>query len=289
MTSRAETPLGEHRRLMVELRQARDGLKQTQREVAEALEWSTSKLIRIENGSVGISVTDLRALLLHYGVTEQVHVERLVGMARASKKSMWWHEFREYLPQQFATFLGLEASASTIRQFQGLLVPGLLQSQSYIQTLQSLGEPGEDEIRRQSEIRARRQEIININNGPETFFIVDEAALHRKVGDGTVMREQLLKLKEVTERPNVSIQVMPFSAGVHKGMKGSFEILEFSAEPDDYALLLEGVYRDQLIQIPSDETKEFVQIFAELEKIALPAGETPRVIDERLKQMEKVG
>ena len=138
MTSRAETPLGEHRRLMVELRQARDGLKQTQREVAEALEWSTSKLIRIENGSVGISVTDLRALLLHYGVTEQVHVERLVGMARASKKSMWWHEFREYLPQQFATFLGLEASASTIRQFQGLLVPGLLQSQSYIQTLQSL-------------------------------------------------------------------------------------------------------------------------------------------------------
>jgi transcriptional regulator with XRE-family HTH domain len=289
MTSRGKTPLGEHRRLRVALRHARDTLKLTQRDVAEALDWSTSKLIRIENGSVGISITDLKALLLHYGITKTAEVERLVDMARASKQSAWWHEFREYMSQQFLTFLGLEASAIRLRQFQGLLVPGLLQAPGYIKVLTAIGVPNDDDAQRNADIRARRQDIIGMEDGPEAFFILDESVLYRQIGDNAVMHEQLLKVKEMTGRPGVSIQIMPFSAGVHKGMKSSFEILELSEEPDDYALLLEQPYRDQLIQIPSEETTEFVHIFAELEKIALPASETPRVIDARLKEMGKMG
>lgn len=257
----------------------------TQKEVADALEWSASKIIRLENGSVGISVTDLKALLLHYGITDQVEVERMVNGVRASKQAAWWQRYRNFSSQQFMTFLGLEASAIRIRQFQGLLIPGLLQTTAYAGVLTSIG-ASEADARRHLEIRLKRQELVT-EDGPELFFIVDESVLHRRIGDVSVMREQLLHLKEMAERHKVVIRVMPFAAGVHKGMKSSFEIFELSDEPDDYALLLDQPYKDALFPDPSEETKEFVNIFYELEEIALPAAETPRIIDARLSQMEK--
>ncbi|MPZ83918.1 MAG: helix-turn-helix domain-containing protein [Actinophytocola sp.] len=287
MTSRSTTPLSEHRHLRQALRQARDTRKLTQRDVADALEWSTSKIIRIENGSVGISITDLKALLLHYEVTDSGEVERLVQMARASKQSAWWQEHRHFAPPPFIAFLGLEASAVRIKQFQSLLVPGLLQSPQYIAVLTALGGVTDEEARRWAEIRARRQELITAESGPDLSFILDESTLYRQIGDNATMREQLEKLKETAEHPRVSIQILPYSAGIHKGMKSSFEIFELSEEPEDYALLLEQPYKDQLIQETSDETMEFVQIFFELEKIALPASETRRVLDDRLREIDK--
>lgn len=287
MTSRSTTPLSEHRHLRLALRQARDGRKLTQRDVADAMEWSTSKIIRIENGSVGISITDLKALLLHYEMTDPDEVDRLVQMARASKQSAWWQAHRHFATPQFITFLGLEASASHIRQFQGLLVPGLLQIPPYIAVLSTIGAASDEVAQRYAQIRARRQELITAENGPELSFIIDESVLYRQIGDTTVMRAQLEKLKEIADHPRVSIQILPFSAGAHKGMKGSFEIFELSDEPDDYALLLEQPYKDLLVQEISDETTEFVQIFFELEKIAAPPSETPRLIDERLREMDK--
>jgi transcriptional regulator with XRE-family HTH domain len=285
MTPRGETPLLELRRLRGRLRQARETLGLTQRDVAEALDWSTSKLIRIENGSVGISITDLKALLLHYSITEQADVDQLVKMARASKKSAWWQEYRNGVPPQFLAFLGLEASAIRIRQYQGLVIPGLLQAQGYITELTPINARDEAEARLNVEIRLRRQDLITMENAAEAFFILDESLLYRQIGDNAVMRDQLLKLKEMAARPNITVQIMPYSAGVHRGMKGSFEVLELSDEPDDYALLIEQAYRDQLIPDPTEETREFVQIFFELEKIALSPAETARLIDKRLEEL----
>lgn len=288
MTSRGETPLLELRRLRARLRQAREAMRLTQRDVAESLDWSTSKLIRIENGSVGISVTDLKALLHHYHITEPSDVDQLVGMARSAKKSAWWQEYRNKISQQFVTFLGLESSAIRIRQFQGLLIPGLLQAPSYAEKLVRLNAKEEEEVRLRLEIRLRRQDLVMTENPAEGFFIIDESVLYRQIVDTEGMREQLRKLKEMAERPNISVQIMPYSAGAHRGMKGSFEILELSDEPDDYAMLIEGVYKDQLVSDPNDETREFTQTFYELEKLALPASETPRLIDKRLEEMDKV-
>lgn len=288
MTPRGRTPLSAQRQLRVALRAARDKLTLTQKDVAEALEWSTSKLIRIENGSVGISITDLKALLLHYRTTDAVEVEQMVELARAAKKDTWWQGYGKHHPQQFITFLGFEASATRIRQFQGLLVPGLLQSSGYARVLTAIGAANQESARRSHEIRMKRQDLIS-DDGPEMFFIIDESVLYRRIGDFSVMREQLLVLKERAGHPNLSVQFLPYSAGVHKGMKGSFEIFEMSNEPDDYALLLEQPYKDVLLSHSSEETKEYVNIFFELEKIALPAAETPRIIDERLSQMGKEG
>lgn len=287
MTPRGTTtPQGEHRRLRLALRQARDASQLTQKDVADALDWSTSKLIRIEKGTVGISVTDLKALLLQYRITDDAEVDEFVAMARASKKAAWWQQYRGTYSQQFLTFLELEASALRLRQFQGLLIPGLLQTPEYIDALLSHGEATPERRREGAGIRLKRQEMLT-DGGPECHFIIDESALYRRVGDDQAMRGQLLRLKEVAGHPRVTIQIMPFDAGVHKGMKGSFEIMELSDEPGDYVLLVDHPYKDHLYQEPNDETREFVEIFPELEKIALPASETPRRIDKRLKEMEK--
>jgi transcriptional regulator with XRE-family HTH domain len=286
MTPRGETPSGEHRRLRLALRHARDALHLTQKDVADALDWSTSKLIRIEKGTVGISVTDLKALLLQYQITDAAEIDRFVAMARSSKKAAWWQQYRDAFPQDFLTFLGLEASTVRLKQFQGLLVPGLLQVPAYIKALIELGGATPERLRMNLDIRLKRQELLS-DEGREFIFIIDESALYRQVGDAQTMRDQLLRVKEAVEQPRVTIRIMPFTAGVHKGMKSSFEILELSDEPGDYALLLDQPYKDHLYQEPNDETREFVEIFPELEKIALPASETPRRIDERLKEMEK--
>ncbi|WP_433272874.1 helix-turn-helix domain-containing protein [Actinosynnema sp. CS-041913] len=275
-------PLTERRRLRIELRQTRDALKLTQKEVADALEWSPSKLIRIEKGTVGISVTDLKALLLHYQVTDPDAVDRLVRMARIGKQAAWWNEYRDIASLRFQKFVGLESSSIRIRQFQSLVFPGLLQSRRYVEALMtnSHTETG----RRLMEARLKRQELIG-EDGPEMIFIVDESVLHRQIGGAAVMRAQLRHVKEVAAHPNVTFRVMPFSAGVHKGMAASFEIFELSDEPDDYAVLLEQAHRDTLFEDASEETAEFVNIFSELGEVALPPEDTLRVIDQRLREL----
>ncbi len=275
------SPLSQLRRLRAELRHLRDVRQFTQKEVAEALDWSISKLIRIEKGPVGISVTDVRALLQHYGVTDPQRVTELVELARAGKRPAWWHQYREFYPPPVLTFLGLEASSVRIRQFQGLVVPGLLQHPDYVRALTGSTTSDPQRVRRALDIRGTRQQLV-AEDGPALFFIIDEAVLHRVVGSPAVMRSQLERLLKVGTLPNVAIQVVPFSVGVHKGMKGSFAIFELSESQEDYALLLEQPYVDRLIEETSEETREYVTIFMELEKIAPSQEESAAIIEHAL-------
>jgi transcriptional regulator with XRE-family HTH domain len=272
-----DTPVRQLRRLRVELRRRRDALRLTRKEVAEALDWSASKLIRIERGPVGISVTDVRALLQHYRVTDAARVDALVEMARASKKPVWWHQYREFYAPAFLTFIGLEASSVRVRQFQGLVVPGLLQHRDYAGAMIGSRKPDDQRVVLATDVRMNRQQLLE-REGHESSFIIDESVLYRMIGSPDVMRAQLNHLIELGERPNVTIQVVPFSVGTHKGMKGSFELLELSESQDDYAVLLEQPYEDHLIEDTSDETREYVHIFGELEKIALSPVDSAALI-----------
>ena len=272
-----ESPLSQLRRLRAALRHQREDLGLTQREVADALDWSLSKLNRIEKGPVGVSVTDVRALLQHYGVTDSERVNELVEMARASKRPAWWQQYREFYPTQFITFLGLEASSIRIRQYQGLVIPGLLQSADYAQVLVGKSTSDPERISRGTEVRTTRQQLLD-DAGVEFFFVLDESVLHRVVGSAEVLRGQLQRLVELGTRPNVTIQVVPYSIGPHKGMKGSFAIFELSDSQDDYALQLELPYEDRLIVEMSEETREYVSIFTELEKIAASPEESVTII-----------
>jgi transcriptional regulator with XRE-family HTH domain len=250
----------------------------TQRDVADALDWSLSKLIRIEKGPVGISVTDVKALLLQYRVTDDHRVDELVEMARAAKRPAWWHKYRDMYSSQFLTFLGLEASSVRIRQSQSLVVPGLLQTEGYARGVIAASESDPDLVGRGVALRLERQQLIG-PDGPELFFILDESVLYRLIGDAEVMRGQLHRLVELAGKPSISIQVLPFTAGRHRGVASSFTIFELSEEYGDYSLLIEQPYEDTLIEEPSDQTKEYVAIFRELEKIALSQAESVKLIE----------
>ncbi|HEV7977362.1 helix-turn-helix transcriptional regulator [Amycolatopsis sp.] len=279
--TRGKTPLSQLRRLRSELRQERDRLQLTQKDVADSLDWSPSKLIRIENGTVGISITDLKALLLNYKITDEGRVEQFVAMARAGKEQAWWHKYRDNYSKQFLTFLGLESSAIRLRQFQNLAVPGILQTRDYARVLVSTGIADEERIENGVAVRLQRQKLLE-PGGPDSYFILDESVLRRQVGGPEVMRDQLKRLKELAALDNVTIQVVPFSAGRHRGLVGSFEIFELSDQEDDYALMLEQPYKDVLIEDSSEETREYVVIFRELEKVALSEEETVEFIDQVL-------
>lgn len=276
--AQVETPITQQRRLRAELKRAREQSGMTQKDVAELLDWSPSKVIRIETGAAIISTSDLMALLPHYGVTDRKRIDSLVEVARASRKQAWWDEYRAYYDQQFLTFLGYEASTIRLRAYQALLVPGLLQTPAYSNAILRAYTDDEEAIAREVQIRGKRQRLIELESGPELFYVLDEAVLHRWVGGPDVMREQLLWLEELDKRPNIQIQVVPFTAGAHPGMRGAFTIFEFPFEEEDFALLLEHPDGDVLIQNKPDVASNYVETFFELEAIAAPKGGLSKLV-----------
>ena len=224
-------------RLTRELRRTRKDAGMTQDQVAAAIEWSLSKLIRIEGGGVSISISDLKSLLTLYRITDEDHVEELVALARAARQRSWFTAFRDITSPQYVTFVGYEAAASIIRQFEPTLIPGQLQTEEYARAVTL--EYAADRVDKLVEIRIRRQELLE---EPRRlfFFILDEAAIRRQVGAPTnpgIMRRQLRRLIETARQPNITLEIVPFSAGVHPGMKGSFTVLEFAGDDEDILYL----------------------------------------------------
>ena len=251
--------------------------ERTQREVAEALDWSPSKLLRIENGAIGIASTDLRALLAFYGVASPALVEMMVHMAKESRHSVA-SPYADVLSPEMVVYLRFEASASTMRQYHPYLVPGLLQTEEYARAvIDSFADPQTPaEVReRQLEARLARQGVLD---RARTHFILDESALRRRVDDdGTTMRGQLSHIVDLNRRANVTIQVLPFGAGLCRGAQWPFVLLDFPDADDDTLLYQEGrdtrVTRDDPAEVARHEAA-----FAELSSAAIPDGELPAVI-----------
>jgi transcriptional regulator with XRE-family HTH domain len=283
--SHGETPIVQQRRLRADLKRAREGAGQTQKEVADALDWSSSKVIRIETGAVSISTTDLIALLHHYGITDKRRVDELVELARSSRRQAWWDKYRDTYDQPFLTLLGYEASTLRLRQYQALLIPGLLQIRDYSRAVMEAFSPNPDSVARGIEVRQDRQRLLEQKPGPELFFVLDEAVIRRQVGGPQVMRQQLLRLEELDRRPNINIQVLPFSAGAHVGMKGSFTIFEFPEEEGEYAVLLEHAQRDTWVPNNPDETSSYVETFFELEAMATPKEQFGPILHKALDEL----
>ena len=277
----------QRRRLRSELRRARTMAGFTQKDVADAMDWSPSKLIRIEAGSVKISITDLKALLQFYQIEDSEKIERFVSLARASKdQRAWWNAYREATTQQYLTFLGFESSASVIYMFQPLLVPGLLQDEDYTRAVLKAygGSVPDKRVEELIELRMRRQELLDRQDPPEMYVIVDEAVLHRWVGGRTVMRHQLNRLKDEAARSNLTLDVVPFSAGEHPGMKGPFTILEFADDRDEDVLFLENPRGDTISRDELEEIKPYHDAFVHLRELAA-TEDAEALIDKALKEM----
>ncbi|MEU4494651.1 helix-turn-helix transcriptional regulator [Streptomyces sp. NPDC023998] len=222
------------RKLRLELRRARENVGLTQREAAERLDWSLSKIIRIETGTVSVSVTDLRALLQLYQVEDVDMVTTLEHAARSSKGNSWWSTYSDVIVPQYGNYLGYESAATSIHTYHPIVIPGHLQTQDYSMALL---QPRVDEMRatRVVDLRMARQErLFDSECRIEKTFIVDEAALRRQIGGDSVMRHQMMELAEKSTLPDVKIRVYPFNAGAHYSSLGSFILLGF---PDDGDLL----------------------------------------------------
>ena len=287
-----QTSTLQRRRLLLALKDLRERANYTQKEVAAHLEWSPSKLLRIENGQVGISRTDLQALLDHYGVKEKRQRDQLLAMAREANKPSPYNAYRDALSPEFMTYLDYESSALRVRIFEPLLIPGLLQIRAYAESVvRAYAADTDSEVLMQQrvEARIRRQDLLEGSDSPEFYFIVDEAALHRMVGieaDGAgpeTMIDQLEHLKVINKRDNVHIRVVPFAAGAHRGLTGPFFHLEFPPEvhlPD--IAYLENARGDAVIvESGQDEatTSPYLATFFGLEDIATNESALDEALD----------
>jgi transcriptional regulator with XRE-family HTH domain len=217
------------RRLGAALRRLREGSGMSLEVVAKELGWSTSKVSRIELAKIAVTPADVRALL---GVLDALseEVETLVSLAGEDRQPGWWRQYAEVLPPWFEGYLSLESEAARLLAYESEVVPGLLQTEQYAaETLRhSLYTPLPDEAARAAELRRTRQVRLV---GPDPIYldvVINEGALRRVVGGREVMRAQLTRLIEATELPNVALRMLPFAAGAHPGVDGSFTVLEFS-------------------------------------------------------------
>jgi hypothetical protein len=237
------------------------------------MDWSTSKLLRIETGEVRAAPSDVRVLALYYGAAEK-QVEQLVEMARNARGDSW-PGFKDVHQQASLNYFGFEAAASLIRVYNALLLFGLLQTEEYATgTLEGTFRYDEEEVERRWEARSRRQERLERDDPPEIFCLLDEGVVRRQVSSPGVMRRQIEHLLELGERSNISIRVIPFSAGAHPGMTGPFTLLEFPDAQDDDVLYLEHVDGDKVIRDEPAVTVEYTERFFALEKIALSEAKT---------------
>ena len=248
---RGHSPTVRRRRLAAELRRLRDQAQLTIEDVAEKLECSSSKISRIETGHVGVSPKDARELLRLYGVPGD-DLEALVQLAREARKKGWWHAYHEVFT---GAFVGLEAEASSLRAYQALLVPGLLQTEDYMRAVIRAARPDATppQVDKRVQARLARQRLLTEPDPPRYWTVVDEAVLCRSVGGDDVMRAQLDALLGKATLPHVTIQVLPFAAGAHAGMEGPFLILGFPEQADPDVVYVDnttaGVYLEEPAEI----------------------------------------
>jgi transcriptional regulator with XRE-family HTH domain len=293
-----DDPVVAQRRLRTTLRRLRlrPEAHKTQREVAHALDWSQSKLLRIEGGQVPIATSDLIALLTYYGVARD-ETDDLVELARISRKRTIRDTYRDVFSKEFADFILYEAYASAIRQFETKLVPGQLQTEAYAEAVirTYLGPNGtEGEVNRRVQARLERSSYLfgRPDGGPEMSFLIDEAVIQRRVGieskNRSLMVEQLRLLKEQNARPNVSIQVVPFGLGIYAALRGPFELLEFEDPADSALLYLENPQGDELVHEDDDAISPYIDMFSDLEEILAKYGEIKfeQRIDHAIQQIE---
>jgi hypothetical protein len=249
----------------------------TQEQVASALDWSLSKLIRMEGGTVGISTTDLRALLGHYGVTDPTLIANLVELSREARTGGWWTKYKDLNDPGFLDYIGYEAGAARIRQWQPLLIPGLLQTSEYSAEIAgAFLDKRPDHIRHVVELRQERQRrLLDSTRPPDQIYILDEAVLRRPVG--AAMPQQLQHLIELSERPEITIEVVPFAAGAHSGLRGPFVLLSFTNGLDDLLYLESSRSGDQTLR-DQNHIADYHEIFDELSKIALGPDDSAKFI-----------
>ncbi|MGH3903750.1 MAG: helix-turn-helix domain-containing protein [Pseudonocardiaceae bacterium] len=250
---------------------------------AHSPRWSRSKLQRIETRSYAPQPAEVEHLAAVYEVPAD-ETAALVQMAREARQKGWWQS--SALPKLTQTMVGLEQAATTVRQFELALVPGLLQTSDYARALMTTLAPTRPIEVLENRVAARmiRQHVLT-GADPLTYeVILSEAVLRCPVGANRVMRSQLERLLELTSQPNITIQVLPFSAGPHPGMEGALTLLTLPDLAHD-VVYVEGppgaIYLEE-----QDYVRRCTMHFAVLSSLALSPAESTDLISTTLAQYQ---
>jgi transcriptional regulator with XRE-family HTH domain len=276
------------RRMMVgaQLRRLRTDMGLSREEAGEAIRASEWKIHRLENGQVGFKERDIIDLLRLYGVIDPTEIAEFVALARDANSPGWWQHYGDVLPPWFRTFVDMESVAALIRTYEGQFVPGLLQTDDYMRAVISgahLDESSE-EVGRRVRLRMARQTLLTREQPPRLWAVVDEAALRRPVGGREVMRGQLERLLEATKLPNVTLQVLPFAAGAHPAMVGSFSVLRFPEEELPDLVYLEHLTSALYLNKP-EEVDQYLHVMESICVRAAPPERTVELLDRFLQEL----
>ena len=229
----SQSPTVRRRRLAAELREIRESKGRSGETVAAALKWSPSKISRYERAKTGLRPREVERLLDYYGVTGPRRA-LLLALAEDAAQKGWWEDSGDILSEDYQQFIGLEHEATSIAIWHVDVVPGLLQEEAYARQIisgYSRIEPiAPGAIGRMVRVRMRRQQVLD-RDGLQISVILDESILNRRIGNDSVMYEQLQRLVREADRPNLTLQVLPLDAH-HSVFGESFEIFGFGTDGD---------------------------------------------------------
>lgn len=244
------------RQLGRELRALRENAGYTIEAAAVKMEISRAKYGRIEYGQVSVRSLDVKQMCEIFGASAQL-TEALMEVARKTREKGWWHAYNKVIPETFEMYVGLESAASRLEQYQSELVPGLLQTESYSAEVFRAHNPGTAEavVERRVALRIKRQRILRRVEPPaaDVTVVLNESILRRPVGGPAVMSAQLEHINHLGALPNLTVRVIPFSAGVNPGVvTGPFTILEFLNPGEPPTIYTDGFTGDLYLEKKAD-------------------------------------
>jgi transcriptional regulator with XRE-family HTH domain len=255
----------------------------TVEDAAERLLCSPSKISRLETGARGASPRDVRDLTDLYQVNSDERAE-LMELARPIRAPAYWKGV-EARPN-YATYMELEAAAIAVHCWDTVRIPALLQTPEYSRAVISAIEPhySTKAVDRLVETRRYRSRLLQDSPPLQLRCVIDEAAFHRQVGGAEAMAAQIAHVIDVSKRPNVVVQLLPFSDGAHPGMDGSFTVLDFAREAVESVVYLEGRAGGRILTEPA-KTAKYIETFDLLRSDASPQAATQRRLQQIVETM----
>ena len=268
------TPTVRLRRLAGELKRIREAAGLTQEEVSERTGKDRSTLYRLENAQQRPQKSTLIQLLDMYGVDGEQRAD-LLTLLREAGQLGWLQPLRAELPAVYSGYIGFEDEARSISNYESLFVPGLLQTEDYARAMTRgiLPHATSEQVDVRVQARMERQTLLTRDDPPQLWAIMDEAAIRRVVGGHAVMRAQLAKLREAADLPNVTIQVIPYDAGAHAGMLGSFVVLDFPNPADQSIVYIDSMAGDLFLEDDA-EIRRYILMFQHMRAAALRPDQT---------------
>ena len=279
--ARRQLPTVRLRRLATRLATLRSEAGLSREQVEEQTGINSTTLYRIETARTKPQRRTLLTLLDLYGVSDKADRDDLVALSKHSSELGWLRQYESDLREPYSNFISFESEARSVRNYESLFVPGLLQTEDYARAVIRgvLPHATNDEVEKRVEVRVQRKTVLTKDDPLSLWCVIDEAAVRRKVGGDKIMQGQLVHLIEATAAPTTVLQIIPFAAGAHPGMPGSFVVMSFPEPTDPDIIYLDSMGGDLFLE-RSEDVERFTTVFEHLRATALSPADTVRMLEE---------